>query len=331
MFVTVQDRSSITVELADPPGGSEHPASRRSGLDAPPKRFLLSHLAPYLYIAPALILLGVWVYKPLIETIQLSFYDWNMLPTSPMTFVGLENYSEVLRLPDIQEAVLNTVIYVLCGMIFLIVIPTVVVLLCQSLGSRSSRIYQALIFLPFLMTPVATSAVWRWLFAEHNGLISQLADALGIQLGNVFRDPDTSLWAIIAILAWQMLGFGVLMVSAGYTGIDSDYAAAASTDGASKFFTLRHITLPLLSPTLVFLGLMAILLVAQWSFPLIDILTGGGPGASSTNVYYVLYEYGFQNFDSGIAAAAGTLFFIAFGIVATIFVELSEKLSFYDD
>lgn len=297
----------------------------------PSKQRTRPNIAPYLYIAPAIILLGVWVYKPLIETFQLSFYDWNMLPTSPKTFVGLENYKNVLRLPDIQEAVLNTVLYVVAGMLFLIVIPTVVVLLSRSIGKRSSGFYKALIFLPFLMTPVATGAVWRWLFAEQNGLISQLAGVLGYELGNVFRDPDTSLWAIIAILAWQMLGFGVLMVSAGYTGIDSDYSAAAATDGASTLYTIRRIILPLLSPTLVFLGLMAILLVAQWSFPLIDILTGGGPGASSTNVYYVLYEYGFQNFDSGIAAAAGTLFFIAFGIIATIFVELSEKLSFYDD
>ncbi|WP_403021692.1 carbohydrate ABC transporter permease [Salinibacterium sp. GXW1014] len=316
--------------FAPTPSNTSAPASEPED-EGPRARRRSVRVAPYLYVAPALLLLGIWTYRPLIETIQLSFYDWNMLPTSPKTFVGVQNYLDVLALPDMQQAVVNTGVYVLAALVFLVAVPTVIVLLARGIGRRASMAYQAIIFLPYLMTPVATTAVWRWLFAEETGLISRWAAGVGVDLGNVFRDPDLSLWAIIAILGWQMIGFGVLMVTAGHTGISPDYAAAASVDGATESYTVRRVILPLLSPTLVFLGLMSILLVAQWSFPLIDILTGGGPGASSTNVYHVLYEYGFQSFDSGIAAAAGTLFFVAFGLIATLFVELSERVSFYDD
>jgi multiple sugar transport system permease protein len=291
----------------------------------------IKHLVPYLYVLPAVVLVGVWIYAPLIQTVNLSFYDWNMLPTSPATLVGLGNYTDVINLPEMRTAVANTGLYVLAGIAFLVLLPTAAVLVVRRLSRRASNAYQALIFLPYLMTPVATGALWRWLFAEQTGLITQWAAAAGIELGNVFRDPNTSLWAIVVILGWQMIGFGVLMVSAGYTGIDPLYSEAAAIDGASERRITWTIVLPLLSPTLAFLGLMAVLLVAQWSFPLIDLLTQGGPGSSSTNVYHLLYVFGFQNFDAGISSAAGVLFFISFSLIAWFFVELSERLSFYDD
>jgi multiple sugar transport system permease protein len=297
----------------------------------PQRAHFINKLTPYLYVLPALVLVGVWIYAPLIQTVNLSFYDWNMLPTSPSTYVGFGNYADVINLPEMRAAVVNTGLYVLAGITFLILLPTIAVLVVRRLGRRASNTYQALIFLPYLMTPVATGALWRWLFAEQTGLITQGAAAIGIELGNVFRDPNTSLWAIVIILGWQMIGFGVLMVSAGYAGIDPIYSEAATVDGAGERRITWTIVLPLLSPTLAFLGLMAVLLVAQWSFPLIDLITQGGPGSSSTNVYHLLYVFGFQNFDAGISSAAGVLFFITFSLIAWFFVELSERLSFFDD
>ncbi|MDR6417487.1 sugar ABC transporter permease [Pseudarthrobacter sulfonivorans] len=314
-----------------PPEGLREPDATPAQTRSPRRLRNINPLIPYLYVLPALVLVGVWIYAPLIQTVNLSFYDWNMLPTSPSTHVGLGNYTEVINLPEMRAAVANTGLYVLAGITFLVLLPTAAVLVVRRLGRRASNAYQALVFLPYLMTPVATGALWRWLFAEQTGLITQWAAAAGIELGNVFRDPSTSLWAIVVILGWQMIGFGVLMVSAGYTGIDPLYSEAAAIDGASERRITWTIVLPLLSPTLAFLGLMAVLLVAQWSFPLIDLLTKGGPGSSSTNVYHLLYVFGFQNFDAGISSAAGVLFFIAFSLIALFFVELSERLSFFDD
>ncbi|WP_166869389.1 carbohydrate ABC transporter permease [Salinibacterium sp. ZJ70] len=294
----------------------------------PPVRRLLS---PYLYVLPAVALVTIWVFAPLGQTVALSFFDWNMLPTSPREFVGWGNYVDVLALPEMQQALVNTGLYILAGLVFLVLLPLMAVLVVRRLSTRVSNAYQALVFLPYLVTPVATGAIWRWLFAEDTGAVSAWAESIGLELGNVFRNPDLSLWAIVVILGWQMIGFGVLMVNAGYAGIDRTYADAASVDGASERRITWSIIVPLLSPTLAFLGLMAVLLVAQWSFPLIDLLTGGGPGSSSTNVYHLLFVFGFQNFDAGIAAAAGVLFFVVFLLIAWAFVELTERLSFFDD
>lgn len=286
--------------------------------------------APYLYILPATALLVLWTYLPLAQTFQLSFYDWNLLPTQEKKPVGLDNYREALSLPELHQALGNTVWYILAFMLLTVALPVVFALLSKRVSGRAKTVYQALIFLPYLVTPVATAAIWRWMFDSDGGAVTAALGGLGIDVGNIFRDPGTAMIGIMVVVGWQLLGFGVLIVSAGLAGINPDYGHAADVDGATRRQTLWRITLPLLSPTLVFLALMTILLSAQWTFPAIDMITAGGPAGSSTNIYYLLYQFGFENFDSGLSAASGVLFFLAFGVVAWIFVELSDRLSFHD-
>lgn len=288
-------------------------------------------LTPYLYLLPAIALLALWTYWPLLQTVELSFYDWNLLPDTPRDFVGIENYAEVLVLPEMRQAVWNTVIYTAAFAVFSLVLPLLIALLSQHVRGRWKTFYQALIFVPFLLTPIASAAVWRWLFAQNGGAIPTALDLIGIEMGSVFRDPALAIWAIIIMVGWQMLGFGVLVTSAGLAGISPEYGQAASLDGAGAMTVVRKITLPLLSPTLVFLGLMTLLLAAQWTYPIIDVLTQGGPSNGTTNIYYILYQFGFQNFDTGLSSAAGVLFFFAFGAIGSLYLWMTRKLSFYDD
>ncbi|GAA3026433.1 carbohydrate ABC transporter permease [Microbacterium dextranolyticum] len=295
-----------------------------------PRRLRPQALVPYLYLVPAVVFLMVWTYSPLVQTFSLSMFDWNLLPTSRKTFVGAGNYTQVLQLPELHTAIANTVLYIAAFLVFSLVLPILIAILSRQVTGRVRTVYQALIFVPFLITPVATSAVWRWLFAEQ-GVVATVLASFGVHMPNVFRDADLAIWAVIVIVGWQMLGFGVLVVAAGFAGISPEYGQAASLDGAGAAMILRRITLPLLSPTIVFLALMTILLAAQWTYPIIDLLTQGGPANSTTNIYYLLYQFGFQNFDVGISAAAGVVFFLGFGIIALVFLELQERLSFYDN
>ena len=313
---------AVTVPETDAEEGEAASRARR--------RLRPQALVPYLYILPGIFFLLLWTYSPLVQTFSLSFYDWNLLPTSPKTFVGFDNYVAVAQLPEMRIAILNTVVYIAAFLVFSLVLPIVIALVSRQVQGRARTFYQALIFVPFLITPVATSAVWRWLFAEQGAIATVLAH-LGIDMPNVFRDPAWAIWAVIVIVGWQMLGFGVLVVAAGFAGISPDYAQAASLDGAGLGRITRKITMPLLSPTIVFLALMTILLAAQWTYPIIDLLTQGGPSNSTTNIYYLLYQFGFQNFDAGISSAAGVIFFLGFGLIALLFLELQDRLSFYDN
>lgn len=334
MFTEVLPHPATLPVSVDPAGSTDTAASRvpvrrprRTG-----RRGDRRTVAPYLYLLPAVALLVIWTYSPLLQTFDLSFYDWNLIPTQPKTAVGIQNYTTVLSQPELHQALVNTGVYILAFLLLSVVLPVVFALLSRRVAGRAKTIYQALIFVPFLVTPVATSAIWRWLFAPEGGAIPAIARTLfGVEMGNIFREPGASLIAVIVIVGWQMLGFGVLVVSAGLAGISPDYAHAAGVDGATERQITWRITLPLLSPSLVFLALMTILLSAQWTYPIIDLVTQGGPSGTSTNIYYLLYQYAFRNFDAGISAASGVLFFAVFGIIAFAFVQLSEKLSFHDN
>jgi multiple sugar transport system permease protein len=316
----------LEIEAPESPVGLDRVEAVRPSLG----RRVLSGLAPYLYLAPALGLLVLWTYRPLAQAVNLSFFDWNLLPTSPMHPVGMENYRRVFEAPELRQAVGNTLFYIAGLLPFSVLIPVAVALVTRGVGGGARTAYRSIVFLPMLVTPIATATLWRWLL-DPSGLLNQITRDLGLGTHNWLREEATALPSMVAITAWQILGFAVLVVSAGLAAINPDYAEAAAIDGASRWHITRRITLPLLSPTLLFMVLMTVLLSAQWTFPLIDVLTQGGPTGSTTNVYYLLWQYGFRTYNAGLSAAAGLLFFLVFGLIAVGLVWLSDRLSFHDN
>lgn len=317
MFVI--DEPTTLSKAPEPPPVARSASRRRSRLG--------KNIAPYLYLAPALILLGVWTYRPLLQAVQLSTVSWNLLPDSPMESVGVANYQQLFELPALGDAVWLTVALIAGLLPFTVVVPVIVGFAIRGVSVRSSKIYQGLIFSPFLVAPVAGAAVWRWVLDPGAGIVNRI---LGVDRNWIY-DENTAQLAIIVITGWHLIGFAVLVVAAGLANISSDYDEAAQLDGASRLQIRLRITLPLLSPTLVFLTLMTILLSAQWSFPLIDTLTQGGPSGATTNIYYLLWDYGFHSFNAGLSAAAGIVLFLGFGVVAGFLVWFSERITFDDN
>ncbi|WP_436497965.1 carbohydrate ABC transporter permease [Actinokineospora sp. HUAS TT18] len=310
------------VEVARPRVTAAAPPAR-----PPWWRRALRGAPPYLYLAPALTLLIVWTYQPLAQTVQLSFHSWNLLPSAPMVPVGTDNYERLLSTPELGDSLWRTLVVILGMLPFSLVIPVLVGLLTRRITGRAGAAYRAMVFAPMLVAPVAGAAVWQWLLDPSGGVVDRI---IGEPI-NWMHEAGPAQLAIVVITGWHIVGFAVLVVFAGLTGINPDYADAAGLDGATRGQVTRWITLPLLSPTMAFLVLMTVLLSAQWTFPLIDTLTQGGPADATTNVYYLLWDYGFRNYDGGLGAAAGVLFFVAFVIVAALLVRLSDKLSHHDD
>lgn len=294
-------------------------------------RAMLRHTEPYLYVLPALLCIVIWVYRPLLGTIELSAYQWNLLPTTPRAPVGWENYRRVLTLPEMGQALANTGLYVLGLLPFSVVLPLGIALLVQGITGRLRGLYRVVIFTPMLIAPVVVAIVWRWLLHPLHGLFNAVpADWLGVAPITWFRSQELAIWAIIGITGWKLLGFSVLLFSAGLTSISQDYLDAAGVDGASGWQVARYITLPLLSPTVTFVVLLTVLLSGQWTFPMISVLTQGGPLGSTASVYYLLWELGFRSFNVGLSSAAAVLFFAGFGLLAWILTRLMDRFSFYD-
>jgi multiple sugar transport system permease protein len=306
---------------------SLHPARRA----AAPRWARLRDLAvPALFLAPALVSLAIWVYAPLLESLRFSFYEWNLLPTSPMVFVGLENYQRLLELPEMGRAALNTVYYTFGLLPLTVVLPLGVALLARGIGPRASAIYRALIFTPMIVAPVVVAVVWRWLLNPDHGIVNQALGLIGLGPVGFLQEPGTALWTILFITGWKLIGFSVLLLAAAISTIDRGLIDAARLDGASEWQVAWRIIVPLLSPVILLLVTLTLLHGAQWSFIYINVLTQGGPLQATTNLYYLLWDYGFGNFAIGWSTAAGMILFAVFAFVALICVRMMNRHAFYE-
>lgn len=283
---------------------------------------------PYLYLTPALAGFGLWIYRPLVQTFQYSFLRWNLLPQAPRVGVGLENYRQLLRLPALRSALGATGIY-MAGMIVLgVVLPLGIGLATQGLGGRARAIYRGVLFVPVLVSPIVAATIFDLLLAPDGGLVNTVVHWFGAAPVNWLVAPSASRLSIVMISGWKVLGVSVLIVAAGLATINGELYEAAAIDGATRGRTLRELTLPLLSPTLLFLVVVSVLLSSQIIFPLLNTLTQGQSGTS--DIYYLLYTYGFTSFNVGLASAAAVLFFLAFALVAVGCVALMDRWGFYD-
>jgi multiple sugar transport system permease protein len=292
-----------------------------------------TRVEPYLYLIPAVITVLVWVYRPLAQTLELSFYQWNLIPTSPRTWVGLENYIRVFTLPEMQRAVVNTLIYMVGILPLSVILPMTIAILTDNIHGRARNLYRALIFTPMIMAPVVISIIWRWILHPTNGVVNNTLDNLFNLDERIrfFTDGNLAIGTIIFITGWQLIGFSTLIFSAALANINKEYLEAAAIDGAGRWQTVRYIILPLLSPTILFMSMLTILLASQWTFAHINVLTQGGPLSATTNIYYLLWNYGFQSFAVGWSSAAAMVFFVGFGLIALVSLRLSNRLAFYDN
>ena len=176
---------------------------------APARR--LAQAEPYIYLLPALALTILWTYWPVLGTAQLAFYQWNLLPTTPRVWVGLENFEQLFRLPELGQAVSNTFIYIVGLVPFSVVLPLGIALVLNEIGGRTRTLYRAILFLPVLMAPVVVAIIWRWIMNPTHGILKRRPGNLGIEPMNWFQNPSVAIWAIVLITGWKMLGFSVLI------------------------------------------------------------------------------------------------------------------------
>jgi multiple sugar transport system permease protein len=284
-------------------------------------------LTPYLYLLPTLLTVLAWVYVPVARTVQLSFVEWNLLPTSPQVWVGWQNYARLLELPELGGALWNTVLYVVGLWPVAVALPLLIALLTDRVRGRATGVYRGLIFLPMVLAPVVVAAVWRWLLSPTGVVNAALALPEPLRF---LSDPRLALWTIVFITGWKLIGFSTLIFSSAIAGLDRQTLEAARLDGANETQIVRHIVLPLVSPTTLFLTTLTVLLGAQWSFVYINVLTQGGPLGATTNIYHLLYEYGFGNFAIGWSSAAAVLLLVGFGALAWVCQKLSQRYAFYD-
>jgi len=289
----------------------------------------LRHAAPYLYILPAFLPLVAFVYFPLGRTFQLSLYDWNMV--SPQwRFAGAANYQALLTGEEFWMACWNTVLYVVGMLIFSIVIPLTLAVLLTRIAGGLQTLYKAILFSPAVISFAVAAITWLWIFNPIDGLLNRLLLELGIAGPSWLNNPRWVIPTILIICSWKLIGYNFVIFAAGLAGIPNEYYDAAKVDGASAFQQFWRISWPLLTPTTFFVLVTTVIYADQQTLIPIQILTQGGPNKASTNLVYLIFQYGFQFFETGLASALATLVFLLFTGITVLQQRLLERFVHYE-
>jgi multiple sugar transport system permease protein len=274
----------------------------RGASHAPPVARLRDRARPWLYLAPVLIALAVWVYGPLAFTGALSFMRWNLTAPHP-AWRGTTNYSRLFAEPEFPNAARNTLVYAVVMLPFATLVPMALAIALWKRPGRVSSVYRTLLFLPVVLAPVATAITWQFLLDPLSGLVNVIIGWFGLGPYNWLGDPSTALYGVTLITAVKVVALNTLLFGAALATLERGLLEAAALDGATEWEITRHVVLPHLRRTVVLLGMLSLVVVWPWIFANVAVLTQGGPEGSTDNVYYRLFTDAFTFFDAGTASA----------------------------
>lgn len=286
----------------------------------------MNTIKPYIFLAPALIILSVFSIYPILHMITLSFYEWNMI--SPVkTFVGLTNFINLASDMKFYQIIGNTLIYVIFTVGLNIILGMALALFLNR-KTKISSFLQSIAFFPYIVSLASISLLWMWIMNKDFGLLNALLEFLHLQTIDWLGSTTYALISLIIISVWKGVGYNALIILASLQSVPKYLYEAARLDKASSWKIFRKITLPMISPTVFFLTLMDA--IASFKvFETIQIITEGGPQNSTNTLVFALYEYGFHFYKIGYAASIGVVLFLIIAIFTIgYFVVLSKKVHY---
>ncbi len=277
-----------------------------------------------LLIGPNLALLILFTYRPLIDNIRISFYNWNI--SSPtMTFVGLQNYVDWFTAPETGMIVMNTVIFTFCAVAGSMVIGLLLaIVLDQKLFGRAA--VRSMVFAPYVIAGAAIGVAFQFVFDPRYGLIQYFLGLLGIEVPNFYQQSGWALFMITVTYIWKNVGYVFVIYLAALQGRRSDLDEASEIDGTPPVRHFFRVVMPQLRGTTFFL-LITVLLNSFQVFDIINAMTRGGPFTyGTTTMVYQVYTETFVNNRAGYGAAVATIMFLVVLIMTVAQIKLQERL-----
>ena len=297
-------------------------------LEAPPaaKRFafLTDRWLAALFIAPALLLLLFLSIWPLVRLLWLSFTDYSVTRDVPASFIGFDNYIDVLTSPVTQKRAVTTMVF-LIGAVLLQTLLGFAIAFLISRRTKGRGALTTMFLIPMMLSPIVVGLFWKFMLDVQFGVVNSFLNSLGLGTVEWLTKQRLALFSLIIVDTWQWTPFIMLIALAGLTAVPKYLYEAAEIDRASEWFKFRRITFPLVWPLL----LIAIIFRAIEAFRLFDlvyILTGGGPGGTTETLSYNVYKVAFFGFDTGRASAYGILMVIVVTIAAQFYLRYLNKL-----
>jgi multiple sugar transport system permease protein len=264
-------------------------------------------LHAYLFIAPVIVLFGIFRVAPAIQTLLYSFYKVELL-RGRFTFIGLENFSSLVTDEIFRRATVNTLVYVVAIVPISAILGLILAVLFNA-RFHFKEFFKAVYFSPMVTSTVAAAMVWWWLYNPQFGLFNVLLRLIRIPDQPWLMSSNMALPSIIIFSIWKTLGYNMIIYLAGLQAIPPQFYEAATIDGAGALKRFWRISVPLLAPTTTFILIYNGILAFQ-VFDQVFVLTGGGP-ANSTNVVVLdLYRQAFERYNFGYASAEAMVLFL---------------------
>lgn len=270
---------------------------------------------PYLFVAPAVVILAIfWVY-PILNMGYLSLFKWDLI-SPKMQFVGLQNFQALFADQQFWQTFVNTVIYTLFVAVYL------------KEHTKTNGFIQAVIFSPYVVSLASVALLWMWIMNKDYGLLNSILGFFDIGAVDWLGDSHVALVSLILISVWKSVGYDALILVSAIQGIPAHLYEAARLDQASPWTTFRKITLPMISPTLFFLVVVDAIASLK-VFETIQIMTAGGPQNATNTLVFSLYQYGFQFNKVGYAAAIGVVLLALIAVFAIVYFKLLSNRVHY--
>lgn len=293
-----------------------------------PKESQREALAGYLFILPTFLGYTVFVIGPILGAIWISLTSYDLL--SPARFIGLGNYTRLLADPRLRTVYANTIFFTVFAVSLNVSIGLFLAVLVNRKMPAALRYFlRTAYFFPVLVGLVYCSIIWQFLYQKDTGIINYYLGLLGVAPIPWLSGRQWIMPSIIFMDVWKNTGFSMLVFLAGLQNISQSYYEAAAIDGANRWQQFRHVTLPLITPTLFF-NVIIYMIGALQVFDSIQVLTGGGPGDASRSLVMYIYENAFQLFQMGYASAISITLFIIIMILTLIQFKVSQSWVHYE-
>ncbi|MBS0373977.1 MAG: sugar ABC transporter permease [Proteobacteria bacterium] len=283
--------------------------------------------AGLLLAAPALVVIAVFFFLPVLAALALSLTDFDLYALADsgyLRFVGLRNYVQLLGNPLFWQALGNTLYFTVVGVPLSLAVSVGTAVLVHSRLARCRGLFRTALFAPVVTTVVAVAVIWRYLLHTRYGLINYGLGKLGFAPIDWLGDPHFAMPAIILFAVWKNFGYNMVIVLAALQNIPEDLYEAAELDGAGAGQQFLRITLPMLGPTLLFVSIMTVAGYFQL-FAEPYVMTLGGPGQSTLSVLYLLYEEGFKWWNLGRASAVAFVLFLMMFAATALQMRLGRQ------
>jgi putative chitobiose transport system permease protein len=275
---------------------------------------LQSRLTPYLFVLPALLLLGLTVFYPGLQALYLSFTDFDPLMSQPV-WIGWKNFQRLLADGVFWQTFGNTLLYLVCVVPLLMVLPLgLAILVNQKLPAI--RWFRVAYYTPVVISMVVAGFAWKWLY-ERNGLFNQLLQWLGQAPLEWLTSPALALFSVMAVTVWKGLGYYMVIYLAGLQAIPTDLYEAAAIDGSDGLRKHFDITVPLMRPYILLVGVISAI-AATKVFEEVFVMTRGGPLNSSKTLVYYVYEQAFEPSDLNRFSYGCTIGLVMFLIILVL-------------